>query len=310
MATPPLRKKTSYVELSEQIEVTNNKNSTEIQLIQLNPTIHNEYSQPEDIKCKVIVIGDAYSGKTTFLSNTDPQITHPSQNMNQYNYISTIGVDFQNVKYKNPETGELIHVHLWDTAGQERFKAILSSYYRDICAVIVFFDLTNYKSLRNVESYWLDEIKQHTNNPNPLIFLVGNKLDKLSNTINSTDISTTHVPNRIQVDAQNIAKKHNMVYLENQNTNILESKENMKTITRHILEKLHYNLLSVDNYIENNNKSQTNSETTSIGITYPNGKPKKIKLNGKYLFKSQHNIQSQAQAQYQSQTPTCMCNIM
>lgn len=65
--------------------------------------------------------------------------------------------------------------HIWDTAGQERFKAIAPMYYRNANAAIVVFDLSDYKSFIDTQS-WVREIYRYVQEP-MAITLVGNKLD-------------------------------------------------------------------------------------------------------------------------------------
>lgn len=66
-------------------------------------------------------------------------------------------------------------LQIWDTAGQERFRNITSSYYRGCNGIIVVFDLTRNKSLKNVEM-WLQEIEKYALN-SVVKLLVGNKSD-------------------------------------------------------------------------------------------------------------------------------------
>ncbi|TMW40671.1 hypothetical protein DOY81_014249, partial [Sarcophaga bullata] len=67
---------------------------------------------------------------------------------------------------------------IWDTAGQERFKAVAPMYYRNANAAILVFDLSQYRTFKEIKS-WVQEL--HRNVQDPLILtLVGNKLDLLS----------------------------------------------------------------------------------------------------------------------------------
>lgn len=88
--------------------------------------------------------------------------------------MSTLGVDF---KLKTIKLGrDKIRLELWDTAGMERYRTIYNSYYHSAHGVMCVYDMTSEKSFRNLEGYWLKEIKQHAPQ-NSVLMLVGNKAD-------------------------------------------------------------------------------------------------------------------------------------
>ena len=99
-----------------------------------------------DYLFKIIIIGNAYVGKTSIVSSL---INRP---MSQQ-YQNTIGVDFsvKNLELKNHKK---IKLQLWDTAGQETFHSIIKSYYRYVSGVIVVFDVTDRESFQKID-YWL-----------------------------------------------------------------------------------------------------------------------------------------------------------
>ncbi|KAI6212230.1 RAB-33 protein [Aphelenchoides fujianensis] len=134
---------------------------------------------------KVIIIGDAFVGKTClsfrFCNNRFPAQTE-----------ATIGVDFRErtLAIEN----ELIRVQLWDTAGQERYRqSIVAHYYRNVNAVssrdlssfsisfvfrLVFvYDVNNPASFRSLVN-WINECKKHGVSSNEVPhLLIGNKCD-------------------------------------------------------------------------------------------------------------------------------------
>ena len=69
----------------------------------------------------------------------------------------------------------MVSVQVWDTAGQEQFHQITTSYYRNAHAIMVVYDISDIKSLENVE-YWIKNIKAHASE-SVHIGLVGNKTD-------------------------------------------------------------------------------------------------------------------------------------
>lgn len=127
-----------------------------------------------DFTCKIIIIGNYKSGKTSLVER------YVNDNFIQ-NQKTTIGVDF---KVKSHDyNGKIIKSYIWDTAGQERFMTIVSAYYRTINGVILVFDLNDKYSFLALET-WMKELENNKNNKNKKIsvMLVGNKCDLISDT--------------------------------------------------------------------------------------------------------------------------------
>lgn len=126
-------------------------------------------SKTYDIKLKYIILGDAGVGKTSI-------IKRQSEDIFSNTYMSTIGVDYINIKINNQDYN--LNIAVWDTAGQEKFKNIVNVYYRGITAALIVYDITDINTFNNVES-WIKEIKDSS--PNCYIMIVGNKTDLAEN---------------------------------------------------------------------------------------------------------------------------------
>ena len=131
--------------------------------------IINEVDSPEakeDLKVKIVVIGDSGVGKTNlikrFITNTFDQRTK-----------STVGVEFITKTYKIKDN--YFKVEIWDTAGQERYKSITSVYYKGAKGALVVYDITSKLSFGNIEK-WMNEIREKTS-PDLKLMLIGNKVD-------------------------------------------------------------------------------------------------------------------------------------
>lgn len=113
---------------------------------------------------KVIFIGNSNTGKTSIISKFNENDIH--------NPLSTIGFEYSDII----SIEKNITLELWDTAGQERYKSMVSTFFRQMDACIIIYDIANLKSYEDVE-YWYSEVKKYNTNSNLLIYLVANKID-------------------------------------------------------------------------------------------------------------------------------------
>ena len=121
----------------------------------------------EDLKLKLILLGDSGVGKTNLISR------YISNSFDE-NTRATIGVEFfcKNFRINKKRT---IKVEIWDTAGQERYKAITSVYYKGAKGAFIVYDITSRKTFENIDK-WIGEIKERTTDDVKLI-IIGNKTD-------------------------------------------------------------------------------------------------------------------------------------
>ena len=147
----------------------------------------------------LILIGSSNVGKTCFF-------TRFNKNQFEVNFLSTIGMDkyIKYYKYKD----EQIRITLWDTAGQDRFKSLPKKYYQNADGVFLFYDVSSKESFNDV-AVWMNEINDNTkfeekeinNNENLenseekqkkknnkiIVYLIGNKIDKLKRVVSKED---------------------------------------------------------------------------------------------------------------------------
>jgi len=121
---------------------------------------------------KVIVVGDAGTGKTTFIQ----RYVH---NYFSLHYKSTIGVDFA-LKEVPLDGHTNIKLSLWDIAGQERFGNMIRVFYKEAVGALVVFDVTRPHTFEAVKNWKKDiDEKVHipgTDKPIPVV-LLANKID-------------------------------------------------------------------------------------------------------------------------------------
>jgi small GTP-binding protein len=114
---------------------------------------------------KVVIFGDAGSGKTTLRKRfmTNRFISSSQQ---------TIGVDFE-TKVLSLE-GKEIKLLIWDFAGEERFRFMFPQYIYGAMGGILMYDITNYSSFSHIAD-WLFVINR-TKERFPIV-LMGAKTD-------------------------------------------------------------------------------------------------------------------------------------
>lgn len=117
---------------------------------------------------KVVCIGDSNTGKSSIVQ------TFINKNTNIDRIETTVGVDFA-TKHLTIRSKK-VRLTIWDTAGQERFRSLTYSYYRGAEVLLIVYDVTNRISFDNIQ-FWLDEAYESIQTTNPILVLVGNKID-------------------------------------------------------------------------------------------------------------------------------------
>ena len=122
-------------------------------------------SKNYDYTFKILLIGDASVGKTSFTKRYCYNIFNPSERL-------TIGVDFH---VKTIELNEKkIKLQIWDVGGEERFRFLLPTYCLGANAAFLLYDITRPQTLDNI-SEWTNIVLTKSG-PIP-IMLVGSKID-------------------------------------------------------------------------------------------------------------------------------------
>lgn len=147
---------------------------------------------------KVVILGESGVGKTSILN-----LYVKGEFMEGYQV--TLGGSF--IQAKVPLNGSTVVLDVWDTAGQERFRSLVSMFYRHATAAVIVFDVTNKESFEMCE-YWVKKLQDQE--PECLLFLVANKIDKTDSTVSLAE-------------AEEYAKANNMDFISvsaKTNTNI------------------------------------------------------------------------------------------
>lgn len=118
-----------------------------------------------DYTFKILLLGEASVGKTSFTKRYCYNIFNPSERL-------TIGVDFhvKTTKIK----GKMVKLQIWDLGGEERFRFLLPTYVLGANAAFLLYDISRPNTLDNIPE-WTSIVRQK-GGPIP-ITLVGAKLD-------------------------------------------------------------------------------------------------------------------------------------
>ena len=132
-----------------------------------NENIERNLSESEqyDKSIKVIILGDSYVGKCSFINRLI--------NNKFVELSNTLSIEYHT--YVISINGYKIRMQIWDTAGQEKFNLLISNYYKNTDVAIFVYSIDKEESFQNLEM-WFKHLKD--NNENSLNILIGNKLDK------------------------------------------------------------------------------------------------------------------------------------
>ena len=138
---------------------------------------------------RTVLIGSASVGKTSL-------ITRIVENRFEDFTTPTTGTAFFQYHTNDPEKPV---IQIWDTAGMERYRSLNRIFYHEAVAALLVFDLTNYSSFQDLESWYHEFMSEAP--LNPTVILVGNKCDLSSKEVDDEEI-------RI------FAKEHNIQYFQ------------------------------------------------------------------------------------------------
>ena len=147
--------------------------------------------ESEEIRYKLIVIGDELVGKTSILNRFKS---------NQFNaiYEPTVGLEFQSIPILIDD--QSVNLLLYDVSGHQKFRSLIPLYASDVNIILLIYDISKNESFNNIDKWFsfLNNI-----NKNEVIFaLVGNKSDLDYN-------------RKVKIEeAEKYAKDHNFIFQE------------------------------------------------------------------------------------------------
>jgi len=125
--------------------------------------------EPEQLQCKVILLGDGAVGKTSIALRF-------TQDHFAQQYKQTIGLDFFMKRVTLPGDVQ-VALQTWDIGGQSIGGKMIGNYIFGAHVVLLCYDITNYQSFQNLED-WYRLVRRTFDKGNlPYVALVGNKTD-------------------------------------------------------------------------------------------------------------------------------------
>ena len=148
-------------------------------------------SETEELKYKLIVIGDELVGKTSILKRFK---------FNQFNaiYEPTVGLEFESIPILIDE--QSVNLLLYDMSGHQKFRGLIPLYTSDANIILLIYDISKLDSFNNIEK-WYSSLN-NLNRKEVIFALVGNKCDLDYN-------------RKVQMEqAQKYADDHNFIFQE------------------------------------------------------------------------------------------------
>ena len=148
-------------------------------------------SEIEELKYKLIVIGDELVGKTSILKRFK---------FNQFNaiYEPTIGLEFESIPILIDD--QSVNLLLYDMSGHQKFRGLIPLYTSDANIILLIYDISKLDSFNNIDKWYTS--LNNLNKKEVIFALVGNKCDLDYN-------------RKVKIEeAQKYAEEHNFIFQE------------------------------------------------------------------------------------------------
>lgn len=139
-------------------------------------TTESAVNSTSPILLRVAVLGDRECGKSSFL-----EAVASGNAFFQERYVMTLGLDFKvwRTACKDPRSDATevpVKVQVWDTAVRELLAPLPQSLVKNRQAALLCFDLSNERSLENIEKKWYPFCQKYAES-NTQYLLLGMKAD-------------------------------------------------------------------------------------------------------------------------------------
>jgi small GTP-binding protein len=118
-------------------------------------------------------------------------------------YRATIGASMVKIPYVPKEAGPVKWFYFWDTGGMEKYRSLAPIYYRDSCAALIVYDVTERQTFAQLDT-WLRLYRESCGKSNPVI-VIGNKIDLNKRQVEESEgkeYATEHMCEFMEVSAK------------------------------------------------------------------------------------------------------------
>ena len=119
---------------------------------------------------KAVVSGNSGVGKTSL-------VRYEIHNQFESDSKATLIFDHFSKNYKICD--KIVRIQIWDICGNETYEEIMKIFYRSALCIFIVFSLDDENSFLNLNK-WINDIKNIKENESPIIILIGNKKDIVS----------------------------------------------------------------------------------------------------------------------------------
>lgn len=150
---------------------------------------------------KYVIVGNTRTGKTSicesFVKKPFNPVHDPTIGVDLFARIISIDTENTNGHVENKNNRDsttIVKLQIWDCAGMPQFQSVIQTYFKQVCVMLMVFDITDASSFRFLQRRF--ELFQKECDPETLMVVVGNKIDlEQQRGVSLTDIqlwTTTH----------------------------------------------------------------------------------------------------------------------
>merc|ERR1719502_1617095 len=152
---------------------------------------------PLILRCKIVLLGDSASGKTSLA-----QVFQGGVQNFPKNYSMTVGIDFMVKKVSIPDTNVVVEMYIVDCGGFSICQDLLKPHWENANAIMLVYDVSSPDSFKNLAS-WYEKIQQSRMESAITGVVIANKTDLMER------------PGAVQIElGQEFSKAHGLELFE------------------------------------------------------------------------------------------------
>ena len=189
---------------------------------------------------KAVVSGNSGVGKTSI-------IRYEIHNVFEQDNKSTIVFEHFSKNYRIGS--KIVRLQIWDTCGESAYKNLMQNFYRSALCIFIVFSLDDENSFLNLDK-WMYDIKKINESESPIIILIGNKKDNISER---------------QVSKEEIEKYCNKNEIDNYFETSAKNGESIHELFKEVIRKLYIRFIEPINSDDYSTKTyDSTSQNTEI----------------------------------------------